>query len=129
MKRTIVNSGDRYGRLTIISEAPTIFHKHGSTRRFNCLCDCGNIKEISLCSLKGTTKSCGCQNKEWVKQGNSNRKHGDSSKLSEHNYIYATWRAIRQRCYDPNAMNYHNYGGRGISCFWKNDYTCTDTFP
>lgn len=27
---------------------------------------------------------------------------------------YAAWQAIRQRCYNPNTDNYHNYGGRGI---------------
>ena len=26
-----------------------------------------------------------------------------------------TWMAIRQRCNNPNATGYHNYGGRGIT--------------
>lgn len=28
--------------------------------------------------------------------------------------LYRTWCSMRQRCYDKNAINYQNYGGRGI---------------
>lgn|SRR3990167_2438524 len=31
-----------------------------------------------------------------------------------------TWRHILQRCNNPNDRKYHNYGGRGIKCLWKN---------
>lgn len=29
--------------------------------------------------------------------------------------IYAVWRAIIQRCENPNSPNYKDYGGRGIA--------------
>jgi hypothetical protein len=27
---------------------------------------------------------------------------------------YYAWKHMKQRCYNPNVSNYHNYGGRGI---------------
>lgn len=29
--------------------------------------------------------------------------------------VYRVWNAMIQRCTDPKASNYHNYGGRGIT--------------
>lgn len=31
-----------------------------------------------------------------------------------HTSEYETWKSMRQRCTNPNAHNYHLYGGRGI---------------
>lgn len=50
--------GSKYGKLTVISE-------HSKTRnghiRYNCQCECGNVKAILLTHLRqGNTKSCGC---------------------------------------------------------------------
>ena len=28
--------------------------------------------------------------------------------------LYRKYRAMNQRCYDPNKSNYYSYGGRGI---------------
>lgn len=30
------------------------------------------------------------------------------------------WDNLRRRCNDKNAVGFHNYGGRGIKCLWKN---------
>lgn len=50
--------GNRYGRLTIISEAGS--DKNGRTL-WNCLCDCGNQKIALGKSLRaGLVQSCGC---------------------------------------------------------------------
>lgn len=38
-----------------------------------------------------------------------NYKHG-----MRYTRIYDIWRAMRQRCQNPNCINYHNYGGKGI---------------
>lgn len=35
-------------------------------------------------------------------------------RIREH-YLYNTWNRMRQRCNNPNAPDYENYGGRGIS--------------
>lgn len=29
--------------------------------------------------------------------------------------LYGSWYAMKQRCGNPNNVNYHNYGGRGIT--------------
>ena len=38
------------------------------------------------------------------------RTHGMSSSPT-----WRTWRSMRQRCLYPGAVNWHNYGGRGIT--------------
>lgn len=49
--------GNKYGRLTVTEEVDMI----NNDRRVIAKCECGNIKEYFLCSLKsGRTKSCGC---------------------------------------------------------------------
>lgn len=36
---------------------------------------------------------------------------------------WTRWQSIKQRCYNPNAVNYADYGGRGIAMHepWVND--------
>lgn len=38
---------------------------------------------------------------------------------------YISWKNMIQRCNNPNASNYHNYGGRGITvCSEWTDFSC-----
>lgn len=107
-RRIEVNTGDQFGRWTVIKEVERI----KSRRQIKCQCSCGSIKSIELYYLtKGESKSCGCYKKYMT--GKTHRKHG----LHGH-YLYRTWCDIKKRCYNPNAQNYHNYGGRGI---WVQD--------
>ena len=40
-----------------------------------------------------------------------------------HTKAYSIWCAMKTRCNNPNASNYHDYGGRGISvCDRWNDF-------
>lgn len=41
-------------------------------------------------------------------------KYKDNDCLSTKHPLYSTWEAMKQRCYDKKAKNYHLYGGRGI---------------
>lgn len=64
MPKVINETGNRYGRLTVIK-------KNGSTKRgaikWLCLCDCGNeITVIGNLLRRGSTKSCGCLRQESI---------------------------------------------------------------
>jgi hypothetical protein len=99
-----VKLGERFGRLVIVGES------HGTRkRRFDCLCDCGQSKNVALSKLRsGNTQSCGCLQHEIKKQ--STRTHGQSKTR-----IYRIWVGMKARCLDPRVPEYSNYGGRGIS--------------
>lgn len=107
-----IKKGERYGRLTIQSEAPKHFTKGGNKlTAVLCVCDCGHKKTIILNDLRsGKVSSCGCFRKEILNQsGKKNRKH-----FMRGTGTYDTWRSLRQRCLNKNKEHYKNYGGRGI---------------
>lgn len=66
---------------------------------------CGNEFEAQIANIKNSNiKSCGCIiNKNKITHG-----------LAQHR-LYSTWANMIKRCYNPNATNYKNYGGRGIT--------------
>ena len=39
---------------------------------------------------------------------------------------YRSWMCMRARCYNPNDINYHRYGGAGISVCdrWRTSFVC-----
>ncbi len=57
-----INSGDKFGRLTLIKEGPAL----NGSKSWYCNCDCGlKNKLIRQCNLGyGNTISCGCYQKE-----------------------------------------------------------------
>lgn len=53
--------GNRYGKLLVISVAPSQGAPNHRRARWNCQCDCGSMTMVRGSSLrKGTSKSCGC---------------------------------------------------------------------
>jgi len=108
-------TGKIFNRWTVLS------FSHINKQRdafWNCKCICGNVKKVSGKSLrKDISKSCGCLRKE--KTGDMRRTHG-LSKTSE----YGIYTAMLQRCYNPNANAYADYGGRGIYVCkeWKGSF-------
>ena len=54
-------------------------------------------------------KSCGCQ-RNLTGVNNSNYRHGDCAER-----IYDVWKGIKHRCLNFKAINYKDYGGRGIT--------------
>lgn len=106
----------RFGRLLVI-------RRYGSNKYGNatwlCACDCGASCITTASSLlSGDTRSCGCLNRELIRARNQNRiTHGDSKKR-----LYRVWQEMIQRCYNPNATAFREYGGRGISVCdeWRN---------
>ena len=67
--------------------------------------------EVITASLtNGSTKSCGCLCKERIAQSNKDR----ASELTN-TPAYISWKQMKQRCLNPNAPDYKNYGGRGVT--------------
>ena len=83
-----------------------------------CQCECGATKEVIIKNLKsGQSKSCGCVGRK--KTSERNQKHG-----LRFTRTWRIWQAMKNRCYNKNVPQYHNYGGRGISVCdaWRNDF-------
>ncbi len=92
-----------FGRFTVTS----ILHK---TKYCLCDCACGNrnIKTVRQTLRAGRSKSCGCMRNELI--GKANTTHGQSNSRE-----YRSWKAMRDRCGNPNFTGYAYYGGRGIT--------------
>lgn len=85
-----------------------------------CKCQCGNTIEIVSSNLN-KTRSCGCLIKEGLIKMST--KHG-FTKNGEKPVEYRIWSHIKERCYNPNATHYEDYGGRGIKMCrrWLNSF-------
>lgn len=66
MPKSIDITNKRFGRLTAIKRVDNYKSPSGAiAERWECVCDCGNKKIITKCSLlNGFSKSCGCYRKE-----------------------------------------------------------------
>lgn len=101
----VVEVGQRYGRLTVLSDAGRI----GAHRHYRCTCDCGQLATVSKYRLaSGHTRSCGCIHSEGVSRRNT--KHSMAGTPT-----YRVWKGMMARCYQPSADRFDQYGGRGIS--------------
>ncbi len=102
--KLIDRTGEKYGRLTVVSRAPNKSEKD-TNARWNCKCDCGKEGVIAYGQdlSRGKFKSCGCLNAERIKT------HGASRSP-----MYRVWQQMFQRCENPNNESYKNYGERGI---------------
>lgn len=95
--------GERYGRLLVVGRAPNKSDKD-TNARWKCACECGReTVQYGQDLKKGKVVSCGCWNDE------KRYKHGMSRTL-----VYGIWKGIHQRCGNPKAPKFYNYGGRGI---------------
>ena len=69
-------TGQKFGRLTALCRVKP--PNNTKYTYWKCQCDCGNIKDIRASSLKdGTTKSCGCYQKEKITQTNFEKGGGN----------------------------------------------------
>jgi len=103
--------GQEFNRLVVIERAENL---NGRTA-WLCHCKCGTKKVIkSKYLLNGDTKSCGCLNLK------GNPKHGGC-----YDRLYGIWKAMKERCNNPNQQDYKNYGGRDIKVCkkWNCDYS------
>lgn len=107
--------GQRFGKLLVIERSSN--SKTGKAI-WKCRCDCGNEKDILADSLRrGTTKSCGCLQRELVSK--RRHKHGLADTR-----LYKVWRTMKERCYTETYRDYKHYGGRGIKVCdeWLDDF-------
>jgi len=109
-----ITIGRRFGRLIVLEKMPKPYNvsSRSTDKFYKCQCDCGKIVTTRACSLTlGRTQSCGCLAKECASEIIKKRctTHGMS-----HIPEYGIWKAITQRCTNPNDKNYTDYGGRGI---------------
>jgi hypothetical protein len=95
----------------------------GGQARWTCICDCGETKVVQASNLRsGHTTSCGCVARErrsirmrmFMTGSGINVTHGHSKK-HQRTPTYNSWRAMRQRCLDPNMNRYGRYGGLGVT--------------
>lgn len=95
--------GRTFGKLKVLDFAPRENFKRIT---YVCQCECGNIVNVAGSRLRsGHTKSCGC----WNKSHPPNKTHGLSRTR-----LYEIHRSMIQRCHYQKAINYKDYGGRGI---------------
>ena len=114
-------TGKKYGRLTAIK-----FIKRSKEITYWLFrCECGKTKILRYNNvISDHTLSCGCFNKEARKfNGYFSIKHGESRR-GKLTLEYKTWSTIKTRCNNPKAIEYKNYGGRGIKLCkeWRYDY-------
>lgn len=110
-QKTLVKTGDLYGKLSILRELSVMVHPSGRTRRlFECQCECGKIISATMDNLrsKNHTTSCGCVGAAArLRSITTHGQHGSPA--------YRSWRAMLQRCLDKNTPIFKQYGARGIT--------------
>lgn len=75
-------------------------------------CACGNVVIWDLRQIRRNVACNLCRHHE------SNYRHGDAGER-----LHGVWIGMRQRCSNPNATSYADYGGRGITvCSEWEDY-------
>lgn len=109
MAKRIDITGMKFGRLTVMDYHHTNASQYACWR---CRCDCGKVVVVPGKSLRtGNTKSCGCLNIDAATERiiSFNTAHSGA-----HTRLFRIWSSIKTRCENPNAINYKDYGGRGI---------------
>lgn len=111
-------TGQVFGRLTVLHRAQGV--KKKGRAAWECRCECGNTKVVIGKDLRnGKTKSCGCLRGEQFRQ-QATHGHCTGARTRE----YKAWQAMKKRCLYPKAVNYADYGGRGIRVHepWINSF-------
>ncbi len=114
--------GKKFGRLEVLSLKEKRIGTDFSSSRFYWWCKCVCGTELSVRSdglTRGYTKSCGCLQRDITKKMAEVFRVTHGQCTGNRTILYSKWRSIRTRCSNKNDRNYHNYGGRGITCAWK----------
>lgn len=96
-------SGKRFGKLTVIK----YLYRNKTNYYWECLCDCGKIKNISRQNLKsGTATSCGCSRTAMlIKRGLDKRLKFSNTKISFNQVLYMYKRSAKKRKFEWSITN------------------------
>lgn len=109
--------GQRFGRLTVVTQVKRPVGLSDTSAYWLCRCDCGNEHTVRSKDLRrGLTQSCGCFHREQAAarklvHGHSRRVNGRHQCSPE----FAVWAAMIQRCHNPKSSTYWKYGARGVA--------------
>ena len=99
-------TGNTYGRLTVLSYS----HRNPKNKMayYHCECSCGTQKVVTHGNLRSDhTLSCGCFAKDATSA--ASKTHGMSGTKE-----FKALAHIKDRCNNPNNLDYPNYGGKGL---------------
>lgn len=102
-------TGKIFDQLTVVGFAGKRIDKCGKIKYYwHCVCSCGRAAVACRRSLVlGEHTSCGCK---WMER----LMNGVITHSSSYTPEYKIWSSMRQRCSNPKAVGWINYGGRGI---------------
>jgi hypothetical protein len=100
--RKIHMIGQKFGKWTVIEEAPRKIYSRQRHRQYICKCECSKSSAVLMVNLLNgsSTKCLEC--------------HLFSHRLTK-TPTWITWRAIKNRCLNSKFNKYADYGGRGIT--------------
>jgi hypothetical protein len=105
-RKTDISVEKRYGMLTIVREVEPRIGNGWKKRRVECLCDCGNLKEIVLGDLRiGDHVSCGCLKVERARNFKLAHGQGAGNRTPTYRAWKNMWSRVRgnrptwERCY------------------------------
>ena len=120
MSGSVISTGDRFGRLTVLSVATPYVAPNGrKSLRWLCRCECGNQGVFRNDHLRsGGTRSCGCFQREAASEKATT--HGQS-RQGAWTPTYYSWSGMLVRCSNNKRNNSKYYGLRGIAVCerWK----------
>lgn len=114
----IDRTGHKFGRLTVLRFAG----RKSKQSYWFCRCECGTEFATYIGNVvRGLTRSCGCLHSEHSSAAATT--HGETRQLSK-TPEYACWVQIKTRCFNQNYVEFHLYGGRGITMCdrWRDSF-------
>lgn len=129
MGKLVDLSGQTFGRLFVLERGENYVSPKGQQQtRWVCLCECGTEAVVVGTRIKrGITSSCGCLNRELLSERATSNKysvtHGHFLKGGVSPTIQS-YNNMLQRCLNPLATGYFDYGGRGITVHpsWRESF-------
>jgi hypothetical protein len=122
-----IGIGEIFGTRTVIEEL--IEKKYGYIL-YLVQCKCGEISKLSGAYLRQypnrTCRTCSLKKNNVKGEDHYNYKHGRASRIHGKQRLYHIWISMRERCNNPNAKQYKDYGGRGIKIC--KEWDSVDTF-